>query len=446
MHFAMSDTILNIMINMSDFFNIRYFFLLLFAALVISCSKDSEDPAPKGPADTNDLTIDPATTYQTISGFGGANQMWGTQFPNASDMKSAFGMEETDLGLSIFRVRIASNPDEWPLILDVAKEAQKYGAKIIASPWSPPPGLKSNGSDVGGHLLEENYDEFVDHLNAFVDYMASNDVDIYAISIQNEPDIQVSYESCDWTSSDMRDFLKNYGDLIEGTKVAAPESFNFNQSYTNTILNDEEAVANLDIVAGHIYGGGQAPYPLAEEKGKEIWMTEYLMNQGATDQWDQLDEEVIWDETLDMLGTVNEAMINNWNAYIWWYLKRYYSFIGDGEQGTTSGEILKRGYAFSHFSKFVRPGYTRIDAELERSDALVSAYHGDDKTVIVLVNTGSEPIADINIAVSGSTPSSATTYTTTLLKNRSKSEIQSEDGKMLINLLGKSVTTVVIED
>lgn len=424
----------------------RFFFLLLTTLLAVSCGDSSEIRRPSStPEETNDLAVDPGVTYQTIAGFGGANQMWGTQFPDVSDMKSAFGMEESDLGLSIFRIRIASNPDEWPLVVDVAKEAQKHGVKILASPWSPPPSLKSNGSDTGGVLPEENFEAFANHLNAFVAYMANNDVDIYAISIQNEPDIQVDYESCDWTASDMRDFLKDYGHLITGTKIAAPESFNFNQNFTNTLLNNEAAADNIDIVAGHIYGGGLAPFPLAEEKGKEIWMTEYLMNQGATDQWSQLSEDVIWDESLAMLGTVHEAMMNNWNAYIWWYLKRYYSFIGDGTQGTASGEILKRGYAFSHYSKFIRPGYVRVGAELSKSDALVSAYQGDGKTVIVLVNAGTNPIANISISVAGSAPASATSYETTLSMDRGVTELQAEDGKLLISLSAKSITTVVIE-
>lgn len=432
---------------MSNFFNIRYISLLLITAFVISCDKSSDEPEPTNTVKTKDLTIDPATTYQTIAGFGGANQMWGTQFPSASDIKSAFGEEDTDLGLSIFRIRVASNPDEWPLIVDVAKEAQNYGAKILASPWSPPANLKSNGSDIGGHLLEENYGAYAEHLNAFVDYMASNGVNIYAISIQNEPDIQVSYESCDWTVYDMINFLENFGHLIEGTKVAAPESFNFNQTYTNALLADAEAVSNLDIVAGHIYGGGLAPFTLAEQKGKEIWMTEYLMNQGATSQWSELSANVIWDESLAMLETIHESMMHNWNAYIWWYIKRYYSFIGDGTQGTTSGAILKRGYAFSHFSKFVRPGYVRVDAELASgTDALVSAYQGEGKTVIVLVNPSSSPVANVSFSIAGSVPSSATAYTTTLAANREVSQLEPQDGKLLMNLLAKSVTTVVIEN
>ena len=425
--------------------NMRFIALFVFfLSLVIYSCGEEELGRPSGAGNTRDLAIDPATAYQTIAGFGGANQMWGTQFPDASDMEKAFGTNETDLGLSIFRIRISSNPDEWPLIVDVALEAQKYGAKIQASPWSPPPALKSNGSDVGGYLPEENYAAFANHLNDFIEFMASNDVDIYAVSVQNEPDIAVTYESCDWSATAMREFIKNYGGLIEGAKLAAPESFNFNQSFTNVLLNDEEAAGNFDIVAGHIYGGGLAPFPLAESQGKEIWMTEYLMNKNATDQWSQLSDEVIWDETLQMLETVHEAMKNNWNAYIWWYLKRYYSFLGDGAQGTTSGEILKRGYAFSHFSKFVRPGYVRIKTELPGTDVMATAYQGGDKTVVVLINAGSDPVANIGIPVSGS--ATVNSYVTTLLMDRQVSSIQPKDGKAVLSLQAKSVTTVVIEN
>ncbi len=434
------------MIVLKDIFMKYWIIAIIGSLLVTSCGKSSEDPDPINPIDYTDLNVNTGVTYQTIAGFGGANQMWGTQFPNASDMKKAFGTGENELGMSIFRIRIASNPDEWPRIVDVSLEAQKYGAKIIASPWSPPADLKSNNSDVGGYLLEENYGAFADHLNSFVDSMTSKGVNIYAISIQNEPDIQVSYESCDWGAGQMRDFLRDYGHLLDGVKVAAPESFNFNQNFSNVLLNDDIAAANLDIVAGHIYGAGQAPYPLAEQKGKEIWMTEYLMNQGATSDWNQIGDDVIWDETLEMLETMHNAMNNNWNAYIWWYLKRYYSFIGDGDQGTASGEILKRGVAFAHFSKFVRPGYQRIEVEIESARAMVTAYRGDGKTVIILVNKTSEPVANINVLIDNATPSKATKYVTTLSTDLKSSELEFSEDNLVLNALAKSVTTVVIED
>jgi len=413
-------------------------------AFFFGCKKESDDPEPVPLT----VTINADITYQTIAGFGGANKMWGTQFLKPAEAKKAFGTDETDLGLSIFRVRLASESTEWPLILESVKEAQYYGVKILASPWSPPANLKSNKSDVGGYLLPENYEAFKDYINSFVAYMAANGVDIYAVSIQNEPDIQVSYESCEWTSSNMINFLKNYGHLIEGTKIAAPESFNFNKDFTNALLNDVDAVENLDILAGHIYGGGIGTFPLAEQKGKDIWMTEYLLNlnsgNSGSPAWTSYSESKKWDESLEMLHTIHEAMTHNWNAYIWWYLQRYYSFIGDGEQGTTNGEILKRGYAFSHFSKYIRPGFVRVDASTSKSTGLeITAYEGNHQIVVVIINQNNYWVNNINFEVPS--VSSASAYETSVDLNREEKEVNLSDGKLVLKISPKSITTIVVE-
>lgn len=420
-------------------------FLFCFTLLFfIGCKKESDKPE----SDPFIVTVNVDSTYQTITGFGGANKIWGTQFLKPAEAKTVFGSDETDLGLSIFRVRIASDSNEWPLILESLREAQKYGVKILASPWSPPASLKSNNSTTGGYLLPENYGAFKDYINLFVAYMASNGVDIYAISIQNEPDIQVSYESCSWTSSTMIDFLKNYGHLIVGTKIAAPESFNFNKVFTNELLNDFTVAENLDIVAGHIYGGGLGTIPLARQKGKEIWMTEYLLNlnsgNSGSPAWSSYSESEKWNESLQMLHTIHEAMNYNWNAYIWWYLQRYYSFIGDGEQGTINGEILKRGYAFSHFSKYIKPGFVRVKAIPAKSIGLeITAYKGNNQIVVVILNQYNYQVNNLNLEVPSVTSASA--WETALNLNRYKKEVNLSGGKVVLNISPKSITTIVVE-
>src|SRR5690606_29801142 len=121
--------------------------------------------------------------------------------------------------------------------------------------------------------------------------------------------------------------------------------FQFRQEMSDPILLDPVASSNVDIVAGHIYGGGLGPYPLAEALGKEVWMTEYLLNlntgNAGSSPWSSYSEETKWDETMEMLSTVQISMKSNMNAYIWWYLERYYSFLGDGTEGTELGEVLK---------------------------------------------------------------------------------------------------------
>jgi glucuronoarabinoxylan endo-1,4-beta-xylanase len=66
--------------------------------------------------------------------------------------------------------------------------------------------------------------------------LKNNGVALYSISVQNEPDIKVEYESMDWTPSQMVTFLKNYGSRITGTKIMAAESFQFRKDITDAIL------------------------------------------------------------------------------------------------------------------------------------------------------------------------------------------------------------------
>lgn len=431
----------------------RKFFLvlLMFAAGWIACTdgpvveEEDKNPTPKP---VTELTIDASKKYQKISGFGGANRMWGTQFLKPVDAVKAFGTDGDGLGLSLFRVRIPANRDEWPLIVEACQEAMKYGVKIFASPWSPPAALKSNKSDIGGHLLSENYGAFKNHINDYIAFMKERQIDIEAISIQNEPDIKVSYESCDWTVEQMADFISVYGDSIIGSKLAAPESFNFNENFVNTLLLIPAVEKNIDIIAGHIYGNGQRPFPLAIDKGKEIWMTEYLLNLNVGNtgaSWANLGEGAKWDESLEMLTTVHTAMVNNWNAYIWWYLQRFYSFLGDGEQGTASGAVLKRGVAFSHFSRYVRPGAQRIEISSAQTTSIkMTAYEDAQSVVVVLINATDAAIT--NIELGGFSKSKAVAYTTGVNDDRLSKTLSVADGKIAFDLPRKSVTTIVLQN
>ena len=421
--------------------------LVLGFTTFLACDKDNGAPTPPKATPTK-IVINPQTTFQTIAGFGGANRMWGTQSLKPAEATKAFGLNDGELGLSIFRVRISSNKNEWSIITEAVKEANKNGVKVLASPWSPPPALKDNNSDIGGRLLPQNYKAFKDYINEFIAYQAANGAKIDIVSIQNEPDWKPSYESCDWTADEMINFLKAQGQ-IGGAKVAAPESLNFNQNFTNAIVSNDSAAAKIDIVAGHIYGGGLAKFPLAEQKKKEIWMTEFLLNlntgNAGAAAWSTYSESAIWTESLKMLGSVHEAMSNNWNAYIWWYLQRYYSFIGDGEQNTTNGAVLKRGYAFSHFSKYVRPGFVRIGVDVPLYNSLqVTAYKKDAQTVVVIINPGA--LAVNNLQLTGLSPKSVTSYSTSESATFAKKTPTITDNVIGLDIASYSVTTLVINN
>ncbi len=330
----------------------------------------------------NEAIIDMDSTHQIIRGFGGANILNWRPDMTVDEIDNAFGTDEGQIGLTILRLRIPPNENYFDDNIQTALTAHYYGVKIIASPWSPPAWMKTNNSVVGGRLLEAYYADYAEHLESFVDLMESNDIPIYAVSVQNEPDADVDYESCYWNTSEMLKFVKENAPTI-GADIIVPESESFDKTISNAILNDSEAAENVSIIGGHIYGGGLEPYPLAESKGKEVWMTEHLSGEDNSGN--------DWSWAFIVATEINNIMNAGMNAYIWWYIVRYYGLISDGTNNSgNKGDVTKKGYVMSQFARFIRPGYFRIQCDKRpQSQVYTSAYKDStsSKVVIVAINT-----------------------------------------------------------
>jgi hypothetical protein len=165
------------------------------------------------------VTIDLNTEYQSIAGFGGMNMPGWIDDLTEDQADKAFGNEPGQMGFTMLRVRVPYDTTQFFREVPTAVRAANHGAIVFASPWSPPPNLKSNNNIVGGYLLPENYGAYADHLLHFALYMRKNGAPLYAVSLQNEPDIQVSYESCDWSAQQMIDFLKDQGPKLDTLNV-----------------------------------------------------------------------------------------------------------------------------------------------------------------------------------------------------------------------------------
>jgi len=381
--------------------------------------------------------------HQIIRGFGAANIVGWRPDMTSNEIDAAFGAEEGQLGFTILRLRISPNPNDWINSVSSARVAYDLGATIIASPWSPPASMKTNNSLVGGELREDAYDDYAAHLNSFVDFMADNGVPIYAVSVQNEPDIEVTYESCDWSPSQMLKFMKENANTIE-TKVMAPESFQFRRSMSDPILNDPIAVENLGFVAGHIYGGGSVAYPLAKQKGKEVWMTEYLINSPGSGT----NMDTSWTAALETAKSINRCMSVGMSAYVWWYIVRYYGPIDDGTYNSAGkGSITRKGYAMSQFSRFIRPGFYRVESSISptSNSVEVTAYKdpSSSKVVIVAVNSGTTQVENVFRIQNGGVIT-FTPYTTSETKNCNQGEeVNVTNGSFTYTLEPSSITTFV---
>lgn len=313
------------------------------------------------------VRFDTQSTHQRITGFGGfvCSPQFTYNHMSSTEIEKVWGKTST-VGCNIMRLYIPVGKNAWGQSLETAKKAKKMGLIVFASPWGQPAEWKTNGTinaknsdGTLGYLKKENWADYAQYLEDYVQYMRKNGVELDAISIQNEPDWQATYAGCMWSASDIASFVKQYGKNIS-CKVMAPETLAVSDSYANA-LNKSDILECFDIYGGHQYGGIQSAYKNLAAKGKEIWMTEYLINwnenQATNRNYD------FSKDFFNFFTAINTCMLGDFNAWIHYAAKRYYAMMGDGQNGTTNGAITKRGYIMAHFAKFVT-GMTRIDATL----------------------------------------------------------------------------------
>lgn len=435
----------------------KFAYILLSLLLFLSCGGSSEeiemsdkDPGTKvDPSET--LSVDVNTEYQEIIGFGGMNTKWQASTLSDSEVATLYGKENGQLGYNVLRVRISPNGEnDWKQILTTVKKAKSLGAMILATPWTPPANLKTNQSIVQGELAD--YAGYVTWLKRFVQYMKDNGAAIDVLSIQNEPDIDVTYESCQWSPVQIYNFMKQYGNELRaiGVKLLVAEHSNFNHEFTDPLLNDMQVAANIDCIGGHIYGGGLVEYELVAQKGKEYWMTEHLLNK-AWDDKTLKSPEALRTENMAFAEEVNQCMKMGFNVYIWWYLRRFYSMLGDGDAGSVRGEVTTRGYFLSHFARYAA-GRTRIKARLPEgtsSDVSATAYKDSKGNIsIIVVNSSANAMKNLKLILPFEAKQATKVVTvsgTTLAgtnKKMAQSMVNLADG---VEVEAYSVVTLLIE-
>ena len=382
--------------------------------------------------------IDPSSTRQTIRGFGGmAHAAWIGDL-TAAQRDMAFGTGDGQLGFTLLRIPVPEDRAAWSPDLATAKRAVQLGAAVIASPWNPPASMVETfvrGTQTNARRLRYSmYGAYAQHLNDFNTYLRNNGVNLYGISVQNEPDY--AHDWTWWTPAEMVRFLRENAGSI-GTRVIAPESFQYLKNMSDPILNDPVALANVDVIGAHLYGTsfGNFPYPLFKQKGagKELWMTEVYYPNSS-------DSADLWPQALDVGEHIHRAMVDaEFQAYIWWYIRRSYGPMRE------DGRMSKRGAAMAHFARFVRPGYVRIGATaIPTANVYVSAYRGGGSMVVVAVNKGTAAVSQQFTMVNGAGSSVASWLTDASRNVASQGTAGMSNGSFTRALPAQSVMTFVI--
>ncbi len=387
----------------------------------------------------SDANINVNAERQVIRGFGGMNHPAWIGDLTGPQRETAFGNGQNQLGFSILRISVDENKNNWHREVATAKRAIEHGALVIASPWNPPSHMvetfNRNGASAK-RLRYNQYAAYAQHLNDFVTYMKNNGVNLYAISVQNEPDY--AHEWTWWTPQEILRFMRENAGSINA-RVIAPESFQYLKNISDPILNDSQALRNMDILGAHLYGTqiSQLPYPLFKQKGggKELWMTEVYYPNSDNNSADR------WPEALGVSEHIHHSMVEgDFQAYVWWYIRRSYGPMKE------DGMISKRGYNMAHFSKFVRPGFVRVDAtKSPEPNVFVSAYKGNNQVVIVAINKNNAGVNQHFVMQNG-TASKASRWVTSSNSNlQPGTDLNISGNQFWAHLPAQSVTTFVVK-
>ncbi|QHW34727.1 hypothetical protein GZH47_30645 [Paenibacillus rhizovicinus] len=422
--------------------NKRILSLLLAATMAVSgivtsASRTYADPA--APDEPVSVTIDKTVQYQQIEGFGGfggskpgweAGPYYDSQFLNTI---------VDDLGVTIVRDEVPSNfeqePGNWNIdgslastsctsqtsalnvhidYLKALKEkadAAGQPLKIIASVWSPPYWMKYVhcifGQDTNWNKLimseipsgedpNDYKEEYAKWLIQYIKVMKEQaGVDIYALSVANEPAFGEPYQSAVYTPDELARVIKYVGQRFqeEGlpTKIFGPEDVQTTDrilSYMNAIGADPATRQEADIFAVHGYGADGISAPnanianwtqvsqAAETYGKPLWMTE---TSGYSPDWSG---------AMALAKSINIALkYGKVSAWVFWSLADHspseFSLISDAGPNPTY-------YASKQYYRYIRPGAVQVDSRTSDPELLVSSFiHRQEKTLTtVLVNTG----------------------------------------------------------
>ena len=372
------------------------------------------------------------TTYQTIRGFG-TSTAWQPVL-NSTQANNLFGVGAGQVGFTILRSRIdpgsTTGGSNWATERSNAQQAQSINSQVIvfATPWTPPAAWKSNGSVDDGTLNTSDYDNFANYLNAFIAYEKAGGVNLYAISVQNEPNFLPSYESCGYSGAQMDAWIAQEGGKIN-TKLMMPEADSFNTDMSDPTLNDSNAVGHVSIVAGHTYGVAPFYYTNAKNKGKDVWMTEttYTPANGAS--------QPSISDAIAAAELYHQSMaVAQYNAYVYWWTP----LMLNGNSPNLDA------YALGQYSKFVRPGYVMTGANNNpTSGVYVTSYKGNNNYVIVAINSNGGS-SNITFDISGATVTSVTPYQTSASNQLAQlGAVSVSNDAFTYSLPGQSITTFV---
>jgi glucosylceramidase len=419
------------------------------SAVAAPLPDDGQDKSRAGSSQQRDtLAVDPAQRFQEMVGFGGAlteSSAWVlAQLPaekraevirryydptegigytlarthiNSCDFSlSMWALDETPGDYDLLDFTLAPMR-KWtlPLIHDAIK-ASGHNLRLLASPWSPPAWMKTNNRmDDGGSLRGEYAPAWANYFVKFVQHLKSEEnIDVWALTVQNEPQAKQVWESCLYTPEQERDFVKKHlgpalaGAGLSGVRLLALDhNRDILEAHADASLGDPESAKYLWGLGLHWYVSKDfaasarvhAKYP-----DKVILFTEGCFEGGkAMGSWEHGEGYAH-----EMIGDIRHWV----NGYIDWNIvldqrggpNHVGNFCDAPVIVDTNTKEVRYGpsfYYIGHFSKYVKPGAVRIASDGGPAALESAAFANPDGSLAVVVLNRTDAAVAFTLAAGG---------------------------------------------
>ena len=334
---------------------------------------------------------------------------------------------DDDRELKYFTIK-EDKDDLIPMIKDALK-ASKDGFKILASPWTAAPWMKDNNAWVGGKLLPRYYDTWALFFSKYIDAYREEGIDIWGFTVENEPlGNGNNWESMHFSPNEMTNFVQHHlGPKLENDKhdvkiLGYDQNREHLSEWIDSMYSNEASSKYFDGTAIHWYASTYDVFPKELNYAHNKAPNKYLIQTEACvdsqipvwkdDAWYWKKEATDWgwdwaperDKHLhpkyapvnryarDIIGCLNNWVDGwvDWNMVLnrqggpnWFKNWCIAPVIVDSEKDEVYFTPLY--YTMAHFSKYIRPKATIIDADNSDKELQVTAAQNLDGTIAVVV-------------------------------------------------------------
>lgn len=345
--------------------------------------------------------------------------------------------------------------------------------KVLASSWSPPGWLKTNGDHTGqdsegnpGTIIDGGYDDYAVYLREYLDhYDGTNGVyNVDYMSPVNEPAFPPEGPGSYFTPEQLGELnvalsasLDGWeGELLSPEESAYPTGVS-TVDYLSSLSNSVTGWDSVDGVAAHFYNANITQMrdasamniPYFNRGARPLYMTEITMFGAEYGDAMDLGEHIHW-----WMTDLKSSMFLYWLAFQWvtefaGSLRGDVALIGTSDTGEYN--LNKKYYVMGQYSKFIRPGWRRLN--VTGGTSAQAALDGDtpifvttfaspdfDRSASVVVNRGSRKTARIT----GTSSELVDVYVTDNSRNMVHVGLfDAPFGTVIVNVPSNAVVTIV---